>query len=146
MLTEVQFDMTEGSTKEKKPAGKESKSKNSHKHRSEPRGPSDEIKEVKKDRKYFLKYPQAVWHIQADELPELDSKELEKDEKRILALKTEAKQLYDSLSQEYEQSTTSPIKFATFVAQNWRSSLRIGIIRETLSGCHSQVACHSVQY
>lgn len=56
-----------------------------------------------KDRNYFLKYPQSIWHEQATELPALDSQHELKDENRILRLKEEAKQLYEKLSHEYEE-------------------------------------------
>lgn len=57
-----------------------------------------------RDRKYFLKHVQSIWHIQAAELPELDSKELLKDDDKILELKAEARQLYEKLTAEFEES------------------------------------------
>lgn len=136
--------MTEGSGKEKKHAAKESKRKNSSKHSSESTDLNGGYKEPPKDRKYFLKYPQAVWHIQASELPELDSKELEKDEKRILALKTESKQLYNKLAHEYEESTSLPNTFQGNSAQNCCSSCAHGQIRDQIRSRHSSLQCPSV--
>lgn len=69
---------------------------------SEPRG---DTTKAEKDRNYFLKYVQSVWHVQAAELPALNSNEPLKDDDKILRLKEEAKTLYETLSDSYENGT-----------------------------------------
>lgn len=58
-----------------------------------------------KDRNYFLKYVQSVWWSQAAELPALNSEEQLKDDNKILKLKEEAKTVYETLAEEYENGT-----------------------------------------
>jgi hypothetical protein len=85
----------------KVPRGPYAKENRPHGTKSDHRKTTD----VPRDRNYFLKYPQSVWYEQAKELPSLDSNEMLEDENRILKLKEEAKQLYETLSEEFDGST-----------------------------------------
>ena len=78
-----------------------------------------------KDRNYFLKYPQSIWYEQAKELPALDSKDQLEDENKILLIKQEAKELYEKLSEDFEDSTsTCALSLLLHAAQSSTSCTR----------------------
>lgn len=96
-------------------SGSFSKDKSSKfKDNKEPRESRGDGTNQPKDRNYFLKYVQSVWHNQASELPALNSEEQLKDDNKILKLKEEAKALYEKLSEEYEAGTILSINWCCF--------------------------------
>ena len=99
--------MSNAGAKGTRPSERPSKRAGSGSGRSETSVSVSDPTKGPRDRNYFLKYPQSVWHEQAVELPELDSSEPLKDDARILRLKEEAKQLYEKLSAEFEESALS---------------------------------------